>query len=254
MFESLKVGRIDKLTQTHYENISDSTILMNIVNAMDAKKNLNPQQYQRFVEQFNAIKARKNEQPINLIQYQHLAFAIAYEFEWMADVPYDHICGDAREILYVYYNTKPSFDETVGEILDDLNRIVNTLILANGCDPLKISVMSWQYYSRVFQNIISANKNFRDNKLACFLFEVSSRKYLTSILDRYGESDSIRTYMNQMEEMLKQAYDNCDTLDKYVEMSTRSFLSLIGAGTDMENATKIISWWDDIKNIFSKNN
>ena len=43
MFESLKVGRIDKLTQTHYENISDSTILMNIVNAMDAKKNLNPQ-------------------------------------------------------------------------------------------------------------------------------------------------------------------------------------------------------------------
>ena len=163
----------------------------------------------------------------------------------------------AEEVIAVYdeiNKTKTSFDETVGEILDDLNRITNVLILVNDCDPLKASVMSWQYFSRVSQTIISANKNFRDNKLTCFLFEVSSRKYLTSILDRYGDSNSIRLYMYQMEEMLKQAYDNCDTLDKYVEMSTRSFLSLIGAGTDMENAGKIISWWDDIKNIFNKNN
>ena len=50
MFDTFKVSRINKLTETHSEKLSDCTILMNIVNSIDAKKKMSDKVNNHFSE------------------------------------------------------------------------------------------------------------------------------------------------------------------------------------------------------------
>ena len=247
MFEIFKTGKINKLTADHSEKLSDSTILMNIVNAMDARNNLTPEQFQSFSETFSDIKKRKDERMTNLLQYQHRAFAIAYEFEWLGEVPYEKICGDSKEILYVYVNTKPKFDEAVCEIIDTFSDIIDSIVSVNNLDAIKTYSLACNYFNSLSINILQSNSDLYNNILTCFMFEVSYKKYMVKVMRGLGidksqeKMEQFNSYRRQMKEMSQQAYDNCDTLDKFIGMLTSSFLSLAGAGTDSMSAARLIS-------------
>ena len=143
MFDLFKVNRINKITSTHTENISDYMILMNIVNSQDAKKNLTSDEFKNYYETFGKISKRRDEIPSNSLQFQHRAFAIAYEFERDAEVPYEKICGDATDILYMYTNIKPKFEELMNDLINQYSAIINTIISGNGLTNEAFKIRSY---------------------------------------------------------------------------------------------------------------
>ncbi len=69
MFGGLKLKRIDKLTDTHAEEISDRLILMRIVDQKEAERNLTDEDWERFRSLYEQIEARNYELCCNRTQY-----------------------------------------------------------------------------------------------------------------------------------------------------------------------------------------
>ena len=249
MFDTFKVSRINKLTETHSEKLSDCTILMNIVNSIDAKKNLTENEYKKFIEVFNNIHKRKDEELTNSLQ--HRAFRIAYEFETQANIPYEKICGDAHDILYVYSNLKPLFDDAVNEIVSEFIEIIDEIIKCNDIsDKFKVYSLSCTYFLYLTHNIIQSDSKLFENVITCFTYEISYKNIII-ICDQFiTDQNMYNDFMKYKElicKMNQQAYDNCDTLDKYIEMFTNSFLYFSGATNDISNKIKLLAFANKIK-------
>ena len=59
MFELFKVGRLNKITSSHSEKLSNRIILMNCVNAIIAKRNLTKDQYDCFLKIYTEVNKEK---------------------------------------------------------------------------------------------------------------------------------------------------------------------------------------------------
>ena len=247
MFGIFKMGRINKLSPTHSEMLSDSMILMNIVSTMDAKNLLSNEEFYDYMSVFNDIKQRTKERPANSLQYQHRAFAIAYEFERKAGISYEKICGDSKDILYLYANLLPRFEMDKEDMINAFKSIIDSMILKNGCKELMVYAYAYSYFYHVTAIIIGANHELKENEITFFLYQTATTDFNNIVIEKYeaaglgNKSDERDGCFKRMAEMHRQAYDNCDTLDGYIETLTRSFAYLSGAQADEENISKLIS-------------
>ena len=232
MFDLIKSNRINKITATHSEKISDYMILMNIVNTMDAKKNLSQEQYNIFCKEFNEIKKRKDEVPTNSLQYEHRAFGIAYSFE-MKDVPYEYICGDSTDILYMFSNMKPKYDELINGLISEYSSIVDAIIKeSSGLDPLTIWAYSLQFYEDITHRIIASFSSLMDDYFTRFIYQTAHLKMQEIVRNNYVGNDEktfrkARLNMETVKKLELSVYDNCNGLDKYVDGFINSFLHLV---------------------------
>lgn len=240
MFDLLKANRINKISADHSERISDYLILMNIVSSTDAKKNLPAEEYASFDRVFKDIAKRKDERPANSLQYQHRAFAIAYEFELRTNIAYSKICGDATDILFMYRNTKPKFDEDVNGICEEFLWVIGQI---DASDTIKLYLSSIAYFTCLTRELIQATKSLLENEIARYRFEIASKKLLAYVLDSTKARDGnqlFSQYFRDAKEMSQQAYDNCDTLDKYIETFTDTFLSMQGVPSDQSAKQRLV--------------
>lgn len=255
MFDLFKTNRINKITSTHTEKISDNMILMNIVNSQDAKKNLTSDEFKSYYETFRKISKRRDEIPTNALQYQHRAFSIAYEFEWYAGVPYEKICGDATDILYMYSNIKPKFEELMNDLINQYSEIINTLINENGLSDEEFKVRSYaiEFFIQSTATVILAYTSLRFDFFTKFVYEMAYMNMNRGVAKDYikGEKDlaDFRTYIKRIDDIHKEAYDNNDSLDKYIQNFTNSFMFLAGASDDRVSNASIVNLLDELKQI-----
>lgn len=181
MFDIFKIGRINRISRTHSEKISDRLILYNTVNLKDARDTLTPDEYQRFYGVFKKICKRKKEVMTNLFEYENRAFAIAYEIEWDAEVSYDKVCGDATDILFMYSAKKRQFDDIIREILDKYKEIIDSIIERNGSDFLKVMAMSISYFQNLLLVVYYANHKKQDDLFMDFVIEMAFKIYTVDV-------------------------------------------------------------------------
>ena len=254
MFDLLKAIRINKITETHSEKISDRTILYNSINIAEAKEALSTTQFSDFMRTVSSILNRKEERAANLIQYQQRVFNIIYEIEYQAKTSYELFCGSATDILYMYSNMKPLFDEMVDQIVDEYIDQLENIISFNGSDALKVYCLGQIFFERASSTVIAAKKN-KNDELTPYVFDVAFVKMVDIISGKFDIDSSDKLLKERdddarlMSSMHQEAYNNCDTLDKYIETYTNSFLYFCGAPDDSTSKKEIIDriygWIDD---------
>ncbi|WP_022755973.1 hypothetical protein [Butyrivibrio fibrisolvens] len=260
MFDFLKMNRINKITRDHAENVSDSLILMNIVNSQDAKKNLSQEEYKNFLDMFSEISKRKDEIPSNSLQYEQRAFSIAYEFECDAGVPYDKICGDANDILFMYSNMKPKYDELINDLYDEYTGIIDSLIRNNNLSGTADKVWSYSvsFFVMSTSTVINSFQSLRLDFFTKFIYERCFKKLSEMVVIEYVKShDRIPEYKalrTKIEQVHTEAYNNNDTLDGYIETYTNSFLFLAGAPDSAFEKARLIKMLGDLKALGEKAN
>lgn len=109
--------RINKLSMSHSEKLSDSMIVNNIINLTDAKKNLSSSDYKEAYRIYLKYAEEKEEILCNKEEYFQRAFCIAYEFERFCG--YKKVCGDAEEIEQFVEMAKEKFEINAEKICDD---------------------------------------------------------------------------------------------------------------------------------------
>ena len=217
MFDLLKARRINKITETHSEKISDRTILYNSINIAEAKEALSTTQFSDFMRTVSSILNRKEERAANLIQYQQRVFNIIYEIEYWAKTSYELFCGSATDILYMYSNMKPLFDEMVDQIVDEYIDQLENIISFNGSDALKVYCLGQIFFERASSTVIAAKKN-KNDELTPYVFDVAFVKMVDIISGKFDINSSDKLLKERdddarlMSSMHQEAYNNCDTL------------------------------------------
>ena len=110
--------------------------------------------------------------------------------------------------------------------------------------------MSCTYFLYLTHNIIQSDSKLFENVITCFTYEISYKNIII-ICDQFiTDQNMYNDFMKYKElicKMNQQAYDNCDTLDKYIEMFTNSFLYFSGATNDISNKIKLLAFANKIK-------
>ncbi len=252
MFDFLK---INKLTATHSEKISDRTIVLDIVNAQEAKNNLSNQDYQRFMNVVREIMQRKKKRSANLLQYEHRAFAIAYEIEKEAQIPYEKICGAAKDILYVYSNRKPQFEDAKTEMINSFKTILDDMLDGHEDKRVIVYTLASSYLSNLLLTICRQNSNIRENEFLIFLYKTMKEDFIVLARDVFvnaGQThhvDELTSAINRINEMCEQAARNTASTEKFIETYTRSFAYFTGVQDNTLNTERLISLaksWNEV--------
>lgn len=258
MFDLFKAKRINKITRDHAENVSDSLIMLNIVSAMEAKKNLSQEEFKNFYDLFGEISKRKEEIPSNSLQYEHRAFSIAYEFETDAGVPYEKICGEATDILYMYTNMKPRYDELIEDVYSEYKSIIDGLIDGNNLteSAAKIWAYAVSFFLTSTSTIIGSFASLRFDFFTKFIYERSFKKlHARAVLEYVKEYENVPEYKanrNRIEQIHEEAYEHNETLEGYIENYTNSFLFLTGAKNYEFTKISIIKMLNFLKELGEK--
>lgn len=89
MFSIIKIQRLKKGKKA---KLSKSQIAFCIINLMNAKKNLTPEQFEEFKNIFNYIEKDKEKHLMDLDEYLRTCDEIIAEFEKIA--PFEMYCGE----------------------------------------------------------------------------------------------------------------------------------------------------------------
>lgn len=254
MFDLLKARRINKITETHSEKISDRTILYNIINIAEAKDALPSTQFSAFMGTVSSILDRKEERAANLVQYHQRAFNIIYEIEYWTKTSYELFCGSATDILFMYSNMKPVFDEAVDQIVTKYMNLLENIISFNNSDAFKVYCLGQIFFVRVSSTVIASKLNKNDEFIP-YVFDIAFVKMVDIVSEKFDidsndkllkERESHSQLINIMDQ---EACNSCDTLDEYIKMCTNSFFYFFGASDDSTNKKEMIKhiygWIDD---------
>ena len=251
--------RINRITADHSEKVSDFIILINIVNNEDAKKTLSAEQFAAYMKKYNEIAERKEPIESNALQYQHRAFNIVYEIEQDTGVRYEDICGDATDILYMYSNLKPGFDELLEQAISDYTDVVADIISKNPecLENSRMVFRNWvyavEYYMNAAAMIISAYEMLRTDYYTIGFITAIYKEMGKRVIVNAGAKESdrpiIESWRAKIEGTAKSASDNSDTLDKSLNAFTNSFLYLCGAPNDEEDKERLLKIMGDIQSL-----
>lgn len=244
MFELMKAGRINKLSETHSENISDKLILMNIVSYPDAQRNLSKEEVSTFVQLYNKY-GKTQEYSTNLLQYELRAFILAHRFEHEGNLRYADICGAATDILFMYSNRKPDFDEMVDGIHREFVEIINDIMQnIENLDFKRFICMSSFYMSSTMNQAIKAG-NYDEADL--YMLELVSRMFVDIVIEKLPDNDTGKVnIMNRCKAEINKVYMEClrnsqNTTD-FIDSFTNSFMYLVGAETDRFGNRKLTDY------------
>lgn len=231
MLDFLKQNRFNKISADHSEPVSDKMIMYNIVNTAEARKNLSSGQFKQFMQIFNKYNSSKRETLCNSIQYEHRAFRIAYDFEF-AGVPYDEICGQATDILYMYTNMKPKYDELINDQADDYIYLINGIVYRNPFRPKKeVYLYAAAFLYPLLSSIIQSSNDLKTDEFIKTLALFTAKKVSLKCYEKNGSGD-LEKYVDKMNQINLAAYGNNTSLSAYITTYLQSFLTLIKCQND----------------------
>lgn len=255
MLNFFKQLKINNITNTHSEKISDYDILCRIVNPVAAKNNLTTNEFAVFKRVYNDISKRTQVKSTYLKQYEHRAFNMVYEFDGINNIPYQKICGGAKDVLNMYIAKKPFFDEMVVAYINEFDRIINDFIIRNHFKVIDAKRAYLFYIINTIDQIIKSNIDSLNYDSLSFLYSYSKIQYTYIVYNEYKsivssegipvvELDKYLIGNKETLNILKVAYANSNSLHDFVDFYTLLFIKYLNATDDSVFIT-------DLKNITS---
>lgn len=247
MFDMFKANRINKLTPTHSEKISDYMILLNMVNSMDVQKKVSSEDFSKFRFAFQSIAARREEKLTNSLQYEHRAFTIAYELEELTGIPYQKMCGDATDILYMYTNRKPQVEAAITESTEEAMGIIQTVISSAGNGDLKLFAYVLTLLRCLLIQVGSRDERVYDNKITIFMIDKvinNIYKNIDQIFKLRGTPNGKRfdDYCDEIVKLNAEAVRNTKDLDNYMDSIVNSVLYLCNIPSSPLVKRMVLDW------------
>ena len=250
MFELFKMNRINKLTRTHTEKISDYLILMNIVNSTDARNKMSASEYEAYCKMFQKISKRKQERYMNALQYEQRAFAIAYEFECVAGVPYAKICGGATDILYMYTNMKPKYDEIIDEMISNYSDIIESLNQQTKATASWVWSYSLSFFRNAISTIIDTCPAFKEECFTQCVCEMAYEKMKKVVQEKYyGVYEDFSKCDAIISDMHAETFRNNTILGDYIDKFTNAFLFLLSIPQNSPQKASLIDFLYELINV-----
>lgn len=246
-------GKINKITPTHAENISDKDIAYNIMSSTDAKRNFSNEEFRGFMQLFNHYCSEKTPFPTNSERYSNRAFSIAYDFESYG-FPYEYCHGSASDVYQMYTLRKPLFDDAVEQFIDHFRSLIEGIIDCNEnvdeYDTMRHSAFFLSYTIKAIENY--GNMQCATDYLP-FYFETCQNEYLHNVISEYAHDDEGKERMTSFRQIIvdsfKKRYDEGETFEGFLYAFAKDFMTTIGAQDDEENyklLTEEIDEWIDM--------
>lgn len=231
-----KMNRFNKITQTHYEMVSDAMIVNNIINLSDAKKVLSRDQFTGLINKFNYYRSRKEEYPTNTLIYENRAMVIIYMLEFYSEASYEDFCGDSIDLLYVYGTKREMIHSIFTSLYDDMKGLIQLFWDMEDNDqsqPRKsdsdVMALSIMFFRELFAEIFRRKNNYEMD----YMFRSLIDDLILILLGNYavmfgGTPRSFNAIGTQIREIRGVAARNTNSLDDFINYYTNSFLRSIG--------------------------
>lgn len=236
-----KMNRINKLSKTHYEMISDAMIVQNIVNLQDAKRALSSEQYQSLVEEYKELLNNTREYRTNLTMYEVRASQIVYLLEGRTEASYDRFCGDAYDILHIYSGKKAIIEEILKKDYDRMTDLLwlfgekEEVIVDPSLDFKKIYINTMLFFKDIFDGIFILFNNYEKDYIYRFVKEYNSKVFLQNYFDIVnGDFESLKRDGTKIREIGKECFRNASSPITFVDSYMNAFLNLIGKSKNQE--------------------